>query len=102
MPQLGAGDGGGGNDSIIGGPGLDVLIGGDGEDTLDGTSSKETGGEAQEADTLDGGLGSDTYIVGASDVIVSVGGESIAMRMRQYSTGLGSLRAGSKTEVVPG
>jgi len=25
-----------------------------------------------------------------------------AMRMRQYSTGLGSLRAGSKTEVVPG
>jgi len=63
-------DGGAGNDSIISGPGLDMLIGGDGNDTLDGTSNNPNGpGLALEADTLSGGLGDDTYIVDASDVI---------------------------------
>ena len=52
-----------GNDSLDGGEGSDSIAGGDGNDTLHG------GGEYNDQydtdfDTLDGGLGNDTYVIG--------------------------------------
>ena len=47
----------GGNDILVGGTGSDTIIGGDGNDTLD------SGAWSGDFDTLDGGLGDDTFII---------------------------------------
>jgi Ca2+-binding RTX toxin-like protein len=60
--------GGGGNDILYGYDGRDTLAGGDGDDYLDGGTGL--------ANTLIGGLGNDTYIVGTTgDTIVENAGE---------------------------
>lgn len=51
-----------GDDTLYGESGNDSLIGGDGSDYLDGFSSGITG----EIDTLTGGSGSDTFVLGTS------------------------------------
>ena len=72
-------DGGAGNDTIAGWDGNDVLIGGDGDDELSGGLNEDQlfGGDGNdtlhggsdrdafvpETETLDGGLGNDTYVV---------------------------------------
>ena len=58
----------GGNDSITGGNGTDLLVGGDGNDTMDAADRQPFG---PFADTLDGGAGNDTYIVGPLDTVLS-------------------------------
>ena len=50
-----------GNDILWGDSGDDTLLGGDGNDYLDGF-----GGDAEEVDSLTGGLGSDTFVIGDS------------------------------------
>ena len=55
-------DGGKGNDSLFSGAGNDSLIGGEDDDWLQGTSA--TSGGAGEIDTLTGGLGNDTFVLG--------------------------------------
>ncbi|MEH1911183.1 MAG: hypothetical protein V7L05_05820 [Nostoc sp.] len=50
-----------GNDSLYGGSGDDLLYGGAGNDRLDGYSTSGT-----EYDTLVGGDGSDTFVLGGS------------------------------------
>jgi hypothetical protein len=57
-------DGGKGNDSLFSGAGNDSLIGGEDDDWLQGTSA--TSGGAGEIDTLTGGLGNDTFVLGDS------------------------------------
>ncbi|BAY65743.1 hypothetical protein NIES22_58500 [Calothrix brevissima NIES-22] len=52
-------DGGGGDDILIGLSGDDILFGGDGDDRLDGY-----GTSGIEYDTLVGGAGSDTFVIG--------------------------------------
>src|SRR5688572_1035821 len=74
-------DGRGGDDSISGEDGNDSLIGGAGNDFLDGRSgsipefvySVEDPSRGQ-VDTLNGGLGNDTYQPGGGDVLVDAGG----------------------------
>ena len=51
-------DGRGGNDTLNGGPGTDLVLGGAGDDTLIDTDLVAAGATP---DTLDGGLGNDTY-----------------------------------------
>jgi Ca2+-binding RTX toxin-like protein len=68
-------DGLGGNDSAVGGTGADQLIGGAGNDTLDGLIESAAGGSETVADTMDGGLGDDRYLVDfAGDVLSDTGG----------------------------
>lgn len=55
-------DGSGGNDTLIGGKGFDFLYGGDGADILIGSSGSSNG--QLEVDILEGGLGSDTFVLG--------------------------------------
>jgi Ca2+-binding RTX toxin-like protein len=52
--------GAGGADFLLGDQGSDFLVGGAGNDTLDGFSQ----GYSQEVDTLVGGLGADTFVLG--------------------------------------
>jgi Ca2+-binding RTX toxin-like protein len=52
----------GGNDSLFGGLGEDELRGGDGNDTLNGRDDPGSLGDSA-ADTLDGGMGDDAYLV---------------------------------------
>jgi Ca2+-binding RTX toxin-like protein len=79
-------NGAGGQDSLIGGAGNDLLVGGtpdfegnagdhyvggDGNDTMDGWQSHGS----PDADTMDGGLGDDLYIVDRTDdVLTDAGG----------------------------
>jgi Ca2+-binding RTX toxin-like protein len=63
--------GGNGNDSIYGGNGNDLLIGGDGDDILQGSSLLNyyigiPGLTPPEYDTLTGGAGRDTFVVGTN------------------------------------
>ncbi|NHC38077.1 beta strand repeat-containing protein [Scytonema millei] len=61
-------DGKEGNDYLDGGGGKDLIIGGLGNDTLDGSTG--------DIDTLYGGLGDDTYLVGLpEDIIVEAANE---------------------------
>lgn len=61
-------DGKDGNDYLDGGGGKDLIIGGLGNDTLDGSTG--------DIDTLYGGLGDDTYLVGLpEDIIVEAANE---------------------------
>ncbi|WNZ27242.1 calcium-binding protein [Leptolyngbya sp. NK1-12] len=53
--------GGSGNDSLLGGSGNDSLVGGSGNDRLDGYATTGV-----EYDTLDGSIGSDTFVLGGS------------------------------------
>jgi len=55
-------DGQGGNDVLDGSSGADSMLGGDGNDTLIGTDVRYDDSGAVE--TLDGGLGNDTYVIG--------------------------------------
>jgi trimeric autotransporter adhesin len=67
-------DGRGGNDSLRGGGGADSMIGGDGNDVLDGWYFVETGGDPF-VDTMNGGLGNDTFHVdNAADQLSDAGG----------------------------
>jgi Ca2+-binding RTX toxin-like protein len=61
----------GGNDSLDGWNGVDSVSGGDGDDTLIGgpAVNPDTGMEVSDADTLNGGLGNDLYIVHRGVVI---------------------------------
>ena len=61
-----------GNDSLYGGAGSDSLNGGSGNDILRGFSS----GYSQEIDTLTGGFGSDTFVLGDSTGVCYLGGVS--------------------------
>ncbi|WP_198301687.1 beta strand repeat-containing protein [Vitreoscilla filiformis] len=56
--------GGAGNDSLKGGGGADTLLGGDGNDTLN--ASQNAGG------TVDGGMGTDTFVMDRSDLSTGV------------------------------
>ncbi len=56
--------GGAGNDSLYGGAGADSLSGGDGNDLLGANNFNPFIGLTLEADTLDGGVGIDTALVG--------------------------------------
>jgi serralysin len=58
--------GGAGNDVLIGGEGYDYLEGGDGNDLLIGVDPK-VGFGIYEIDTLTGGAGSDTFVLGDRD-----------------------------------
>lgn len=59
-----------GDDSLLGGAGDDSLVGGADNDTLDGGTNTAAG------DTMEGGLGNDTYIVDSfSDVVIEAPGE---------------------------
>ena len=53
-----------GDDSIFGGFGNDTLIGGDGNDRLDGFGSPSPLIKELEVDTLTGGTGADTFVLG--------------------------------------
>lgn len=83
-------DGGGGNDQLRGGIGEDLIIGGDGDDLLDGD---EWYAGTQYADTMHGGAGNDTYLVGAAyqfrptaDIVVEQADEGIdTVRVASYS-----------------
>lgn len=83
-------DGGGGNDQLRGGTGADLMIGGDGDDLLDGD---EWYANQQYADTMRGGAGNDTYLVGAAyqynttaDIVVEQANEGIdTVRAASYS-----------------
>lgn len=68
----------GGNDTIHGGGGNDILNGGGGRDYITGGSGDDRlvgGDDGNEGDVLVGGSGYDTYIAGASDVIVDGDGQ---------------------------
>lgn len=68
----------GGNDTIHGGSGNDVLNGGGGRDYIAGGSGDDRlvgGDDGNNGDVLVGGTGFDTYIVGASDLIVDEDGQ---------------------------
>ena len=69
-------EGGTGNDSLVGSAGSDLLSGGDGNDTLDGWYSEYSFWDNETvAETMDGGLGDDLYIVDhADDVLADSGG----------------------------
>ncbi len=54
-------DGGNGNDTLLGGAGSDRIFGGAGNDRIDGYATTGT-----EYDTISGGLGSDTFVLGGS------------------------------------
>jgi Ca2+-binding RTX toxin-like protein len=76
--------GGAGNDSIVGGtPDFqgnagDHYVGGDGNDTMDGFQSRGS----PDADTMDGGLGDDLYIVDRTDdVLTDAGGTDTVKAM---------------------
>ncbi|MGK7903927.1 MAG: calcium-binding protein [Hormoscilla sp.] len=63
--------GGGGNDRIVGGRGDDLLEGGDGNDRLIGVR-RRNGGKPPgwgEMDTLTGGAGSDTFVLGDANYV---------------------------------
>ncbi len=83
-------DGGEGNDSLIGGEGNDTLIGGDGADSMEGGLGDDVfwgvedsfnefhiigkpSSSDQEVDTMQGGEGDDTLIMGSGDI--AEGGE---------------------------
>jgi Ca2+-binding RTX toxin-like protein len=64
--------GGAGKDALYGGHGEDYIEGNAGNDYLDGTSPGESGSQREDdgvKDTLLGGEGLDTYVVGDKDVI---------------------------------
>ncbi|WP_315974994.1 calcium-binding protein [Microvirga yunnanensis] len=70
------------NDTLIGGNGVDTLIGGNGNDRLiSGVYSPptqtlpESYSDADAGERLEGGLGSDTYVVGAGDIVIETAGD---------------------------
>ncbi|VEP11264.1 Type I secretion target GGXGXDXXX repeat protein domain protein (fragment) [Hyella patelloides LEGE 07179] len=67
-----------GNDYVTGGNGNDALSGADGNDTLIGieTNSSESNFGLAELDTLSGGAGEDTFVLGDSDRVYYSDGES--------------------------
>ncbi len=85
----------GGNDSLVGGPGADSMLGGDGNDTLDGwnrpTNGPSTGYNDVDVDTMDGGLGNDTYYVdNPNDVLIDAGGiDTVITRNTPWTLGPG-------------
>jgi trimeric autotransporter adhesin len=82
-------DGGASNDLLMGGVGVDYLRAGDGHDTLQGGETGSFGSSVDlvAADTLVGGSGNDTYVIGAlnntyTEVIVELqngGSDTIAL-----------------------
>lgn len=63
-----------GDDSLFGGFGNDTLIGGDGNDRLDGFGSPADIITELEVDTLTGGTGADTFILGTLGGVYYEGG----------------------------
>ena len=84
-----------GNDSIVGGPGADFMSGGDGNDTLDGfnrpTDRPSSGYNDVDVDTMDGGLGNDTFNVdNPNDVLTDAGGiDTVVARNLHWTLGPG-------------
>jgi Ca2+-binding RTX toxin-like protein len=79
-----------GSDALFGGPGRDSLIGGNGSDTLEGGPGGTGDGDT---DTLDGGLGDDTFIVNnqfGRDVLTDSGGIDTVVAVNMSSWELGS------------
>ncbi len=72
--------GDGGNDLLVGGLGNDSLNGGSGNDTLRGFS----GGYNQEIDTLIGGQGADTFMLGDTTGVFYLGGRNSSGRDASY------------------
>ncbi|MFG6417007.1 calcium-binding protein [Roseateles sp. DC23W] len=72
-----------GGSAISGGGGYDTLVGGVGNDTLDGGADDDslTGGSGDDTlmngETMDGGMGDDTYVVSGSTTIRDSGGADI-------------------------
>jgi Ca2+-binding RTX toxin-like protein len=64
-------DGGAGNDDLDGEAGQNKLIGGDGDDRLHGNTDADS-------DILIGGIGADTYFIGAADVLYELAKDNIA------------------------
>lgn len=71
-------DGGPGNDSIHGGPGSDTLGGGDGNDTIESRDSQ--------ADTIDGGPGTDQAAFDSLDTVSSIEFANPLTRARDNQT----------------
>ncbi|MDU8928929.1 hypothetical protein RXV86_16165 [Alisedimentitalea sp. MJ-SS2] len=71
-------EGEGGDDTLFGGPGADYLDGGAGNDSLDGTNGALTGGtDGLEFDTLVGGEGDDTLVIGSNDIATGGAGADV-------------------------
>jgi Ca2+-binding RTX toxin-like protein len=71
----------GGNDLLIGNLGSDRLNGGNGNDTLDGFSW----GYNREIDTLTGGRGKDTFVLGDATGVSYLGGRTSNGRDASYA-----------------
>jgi Ca2+-binding RTX toxin-like protein len=81
----------GGNDSIRGGAGADSMNGGDSNDTLDGlnrpTDGPSLGYNDVDVDTMEGGLGDDTYYVdNPDDVLSDLGGTDTVVSQNVHWT----------------
>jgi len=76
--------GNGGDDVLVGGYGFDSLYGGDGSDELSGGAGNDYlyaygGGTEFELDTLEGGTGADTFVLGGDGAFYLEGGEQYAL-----------------------
>ncbi|AWB06612.1 hypothetical protein A6A40_16175 (plasmid) [Azospirillum humicireducens] len=113
-------DGGAGNDTIRGGAGADTLIGGNGDDTFDYTNGASADFAANSAliDSIDGGTGTNTLLVGgtggftvgnavsfarASQIqriaaIASSSSLSISLNANAYTTGIRSIDLSGDTD----
>lgn len=82
--------GGSGNDKLLGYGGNDLLIGDLGSDTLNGGSGNDTlrgfsWGYNREIDTLIGGRGADTFMLGDATGIFYLGGRTSSGRDASYA-----------------
>ncbi len=86
-------NGGSGHDFLLGGVNDgagDKLIGGDGNDTLNGWVEGFRSDSDQHVDTLDGGLGNDTYYVDhTGDVLTDAGGRDTVVTTVHWTLGPG-------------
>lgn len=70
-----------GENVLKGGTGADIINGGEGDDRLEG-------GLDSDADTLAGGPGNDTYVVGRYDIVIEMSDEGIDTVTMEESAGL--------------
>lgn len=91
--------GGDGDDTLQGGHGADVIDGGDGDDVIDGTfGSRDASGftDADAGDTLIGGAGGDSLLLGSGDIAIGgAGGDT-------FLAGLAGAVPGTVTDYTPG
>ncbi|MGI2904671.1 calcium-binding protein [Tolypothrix sp. VBCCA 56010] len=74
-----------GNDKLTGGAGSDLLIGDEGNDILDGTDPKSANPGRGETDSLLGGLGADTFILGSAGKVYYNDGNNTSDGRNDYA-----------------